>query len=158
MKGGEKSMKNNNFLVPVIVAVVVGVLAFYSGVKYQESQATSGVNSAQYLQGQNTNGQRRFGSAGGRGLMGGATIGQIVSVDPTSITIKLKDGSSKIVNIASSTKISKTDVVTQSSLVTGLNVAIIGSVNSDGSITARLVQLNPQVRQKGLNVSPSATQ
>jgi hypothetical protein len=56
------------------------------------------------------------------------------------------DGSSKIVNISPSTTYSKTDTGSKSDLKTGIRVAAIGSPNSDGSVTAQNVQINPMFR------------
>src|SRR5579884_3058200 len=102
-------MKGNNIIITVVVAIIVAAAGFFGGMQYEKSQAAStGGGYGQFARGGNgqfggANGARRFGNGNG-----GATFGQIVSADPTSITVKLQDGSSKIVNISSSTKIMKT--------------------------------------------------
>jgi hypothetical protein len=70
-------------------------------------------------------------------------MGDVVSVDQNSITVKLSDGSSKIVNLTKSTTYSKTDAVSQSDVTNGTKVAVIGATNSDGSVTATRVEINP---------------
>jgi len=161
MADNEKSKPTNNMTTTIIVAVIVAALAFFAGMQYQKSQVGSSAasQSGQGGQGGTFNGQRGGGGrAGGRGF-GGATVGQILSVDANSITIKLRDGSSKIINLDSSTTISKTDTASQSDLKTGEMVAAFGMSNSDGSITAQNVQLNPMIRGKGMpGGQPSPTQ
>ena len=149
----------------IIVAVVIAAIGFFGGMQYEKSKAA--IVGGQFAAGA---GARRFGAGGtggrvaGRGSGAGATIGQIVSSDANSITVKLADGSSKIVNISGSTKISKSEAATMSDLTTGSQVAAFGTPNSDGSITAMTVQLNPQMMRLGgqggpsQNASPSPTQ
>lgn len=136
----------NNLVLPIVVAVVVGAVAFFGGMKYQESKAPINNASAQGAGGQR--GQGRFGGgAGGQGGAGGRpVVGEILSEDSGSITVKLMDGSSKIVNLSDSTTYSKTDTASKSDLKTGQRVAAFGTANSDGSITAQNVQLNPMFR------------
>jgi len=112
-------------------------------VKYQQSQR--GSNNNGFVQGaqRNRNGQ---GNIGGGANGGGATIGEIVSVDNNSIVVKLADGSSKIVNVADSTTFSKTDTASKTDVKAGDRIAVFGTAASDGSITAQNIQLNPMFR------------
>lgn len=129
----------NQWITTLVIVVIVGGLAFFGGMKYQQSQAASG------FVGSNGNVRfaGRFGS--GRGL-GMATVGKVVSSDSNSITVQLQDGSSKIVNISNSTKIVKTEKASPSDLSTGIEVAVFGSTNADGSVTAQNIQINPVMR------------
>lgn len=63
-----------------------------------------------------------------------------------SLTIKTSDGSSKIILFSDSTKISKTSDAQLSELTTGQTIAAQGTSNSDGSITAQSIQLNPTIK------------
>ncbi|HUD44999.1 MAG TPA: hypothetical protein VMR41_05620 [Patescibacteria group bacterium] len=140
----------NSMIITIVVVVIVAAAAFFGGMKYQQMQAGSTSRFAgQYGQG-GTGGQGRFGGGqGGAGLTrngGGATVGDIVAQDSDSITLKLSDGSSKIVNLSSSTTINKMTTGSTSDLKTGERVAAIGTTNSDGSITAQTIQLNPTFR------------
>lgn len=134
-------MKNNTLFITIIVAVVVGAAAFFGGILYQKSQAST--TSGQF--GQGGNGQGR--GAGRRN--GGATIGQVVGEDANSITVQLQDGSSKIINISSSTTFNKTAPAAKSDVQTGTRVAAFGTPNSDGSITAQSIQINPMMGMRG---------
>jgi hypothetical protein len=140
-------LKNQNVIIPVVVAVLVGAAAFFGGMQYQKSQAqTNGQFSRNGGQGFRMGmgaGMGRFGNG-----MGGAVIGQIIGSDDKSITVKLQDGSSKIVLLTDSTMISKTQTTSKSDLTQGANVAVFGSPNSDGSVTAQNVQLNPMFRMR----------
>lgn len=138
-------------LTTVIIVIVVAAAAFFGGTKYQQTQAQGAGNNGQFAHGDaNGQGGARQGRFGGRGF-GGATVGEILSVDTNSITVKLQDGSSKIVNISGSTTFSKTDTASKSDLKTGERIAAFGSANSDGSITAQNVQLNPMFRADNHN-------
>ncbi len=139
-------IKNNSLLITGIVAVVVAAVAFFGGIEYQKSKSPA--NSFFASGGQQGNNQgRRFGAGAGRN--GGAVVGEILSADENSITVKLMDGSSKIVVVSSSTSINKAATASKSDLKTGERVAVFGSTNSDGSVTAQNIQLNPTMMRFG---------
>ena len=64
-----------------------------------------------------------------------------LSKDKTSLTIKLSDGNSRTVYLSDSTKISETKDATVDALATGVDVTVIGSSNTDGSVTATSVMV-----------------
>lgn len=66
--------------------------------------------------------------------------------DDKSITVKLQDGSSKIILITDKTVINKAAEATKDDLKGGEKVAVFGEINSDGSVTAQNIQLNPILR------------
>ena len=136
------------YVVTIIVAVVVGAIAFYGGMKYGETQTSAG-GARQFAQ----NLERGAGRNGGGGPLagGGFTSGEIISRDAQSITIKLRDGGSKIVFVSDSTQVMKSVQASSSDLVLGEQVTVTGSANSDGSLTAQSVQ----IRQEG---APKPTQ
>lgn len=138
---------NKNISLAVVTAFVVGIAGFLGGMYYQKSQPSTQL---QYVQ---TGGQGRFGARGGR--FGQATVGQIVSLDSNSITVKLQDGSTKIINLTKSTRIVKTQTAGTTDLSNGTTVAVFGATNSDGSVTAQNVQINPMRMQQG---SPTPSQ
>lgn len=140
-KGGEnKQMNKKSIIITIVAIIVVAAVAFLGGMKYQQSKSTSNLTSGQFLQGNQRFGQggMRFGSRAGM-----ATIGKVVSSDSNSITVQLQDGSSKIINISGSTKIVKTSNATITDLGNGTEVAVFGTTNSDGSVTAQNIQINP---------------
>jgi len=86
------------------------------------------------------------GQLGARGRNGGGVAGDILSVDKNTMTVKLPDGSSKIVVLTSSTSINKAAQGEISDLTVGTRVAAFGTTNSDGSVTATNVQIDPVMR------------
>jgi len=64
----------------------------------------------------------------------------------------LQDGSSRIVIVSETTQINKAEQATKTDLKIGEKVAVFGQENSDGSVTAQNIQLNPTFRS--VNVTP----
>ena len=142
-------MKNNVMMVAIATAVVAGGIGFFGGVSYQKQQTPSFGSGRLGMMGQGGNtvaiGQGRTG--GQRGMMGLRPVtGEIISNDDTSITVKLNDGSSKIVFFSEKTVINKASGASKSDLANGQRVAVFGETNTDGSVTAQNIQLNPQER------------
>lgn len=139
----------------LIVAVVVAAIAFWGGMTYEKSKTPSfaGVGAGGRFGG-------RFAGGGAQGGFGGSAggqrmtpiNGQIVSSGNNSITVKLSDGSSKIVDLTGQTMINKSSKGTASDLTTGQQVTAFGSTNSDGSVTAQAVNVGNgmmRIRQGG---------
>lgn len=126
-------MKNSLVILAVILVVAAG--SFFAGIKYQETKGGS----------QNVN-QRGNQFRRGLGTNGQALRGEVIDVSDQSITIKLSDGSSKIVLLSDKTTISKTTEGSKADIKNGENVAIFGTTNSDASVTAQNIQLNPRLR------------
>lgn len=139
-------MKNNTIVTIIFVVIAAGI-GFYGGMRYQQSQTSPVGGMMQFGQGfaRNQSGQNGQGRMG----RGGATIGEVVSVDNNTITLQLQDGSSKIINLSSTTTYSKTDSASAGEVKKGTHIAVFGTSNSDGSMTAQNVQLNPQFRLGG---------
>lgn len=132
----------------VIVAVVFGAVGFFGGMQYQKSQRQNYFSGQFNMMGQS--GVRRFSGQGGN-TNASAVRGEILSTDNNSITVKLPDGSSKLVLLGSNTNITEATSASKESLKAGQQVAVFGSSNSDGSVTAQNIQLNPQNRPLGGN-------
>ncbi len=137
---------NNSVLITIIVALIVGAGAFYGGMKYQQSKRAA-TFTRQFGTGQGQNGagnqQNRFRAGGGQ------VFGDIISKDDKSITVKLADGSSKIVLFSDTTAINRASQGTKDDLKEGEKVVVFGNANSDGSVTAQNIQLNPTFRGTG---------
>jgi hypothetical protein len=125
----------------VLIALVFGGGGFFAGTKYQQAQRTQ-------LAGQfgNRAGAARTGMAGARG---GQVLGTILSQDATSITVQLADGSSKIVLISGTTAINQAAAGTVADLKVGERVSAFGATNTDGSVSAQNIQINPIARTAG---------
>ena len=142
-------------IVIVAIAAITGGGAFYGGMEYAENKNPSG----QFARGdfQNLSPEERqprmqemganvsagFNARIGDGQRGGEGLvsGEIIFKDDKSIIVKLMDGGSKIVFFSESTEISKSAKGTLPDLEVGKDVLVNGSANSDGSVTAKLIQL-----------------
>ena len=133
---------NKNIIAGIVGVVVIVGAAFYGGMVYGKSSSPA---RGQFSNGQLTGRPDGAAGMGVRGGMngGGFTAGEILSKDESSITIKMQDGSTKIVLVGSSTQIMKSTTGSSDDLTTGTNVTVTGTANSDGSITAESVQIRP---------------
>lgn len=148
-------MKKNIFGIVVAVIIVSGV-SFYTGFSYGKTKTSDFNLSSAFGEGQVAS-ARGFSRAGrvlpGRGGMGGVVSGEIISKDDTSITVKIGDtqgdtasasgnqGGSKIVLFSNSTDIGKSAKAVSDELSVGTLVMVNGTANSDGSITAKSIQI-----------------
>ncbi len=139
-----------------IAGVVVIAAVFYGGMKYGQSQNTGKISAAS-IQSLSAGEQRQimdqlrssFGSARGRannngGPTGEFVSGEIIAKDNQNITIKMRDGSSKIVLFSGSTPITKSVSGTAADLQIGVQLMINATANSDGSMTAQTIQMRPK--------------
>ena len=133
----------------ILVIIVAGALvggAFYGGMKYGENKTTKGINQERQQRFQQM-GASVAGAIDGRsGNQAGNNFvtGEIISKDDKSITIKLRDGGSKIIFFSDTTEIDKFTTGSSSDFEAGKTVMITGKTNQDGSITAQSIQLRPE--------------
>jgi len=121
--------------------LIIGSGAFYGGITYAKNKTINFIgNRGNFMAGQNFTGGQNGTQKGTRNI-GGATAGEIISKDDTSLTIKLRDGGSKIVFLSPATQISKEVTGTLDDLNIGQQVMTAGAPNSDGSINAQTVQI-----------------
>jgi hypothetical protein len=145
-----KSITNmkKRLIITFVALVLVGAGAFFGGMKYSQNKITQGF--AQRMQAGIGN---RTGIAGDRAGTGFIT-GDIIFKDDKSITVKLRDGGSKIIFYSDTTELSKFASGTLSDLEVGKSVSVNGKTNQDGSITAQSIQLRPEI----LNRPPTMNQ
>ncbi len=120
----------------VIVIIIVGVGAFFGGSAYGKTQAAAS-RASQFAQT-----SRSGGRAGGQ-MAGGVTSGSVLSVSSTNLTVSLRNGSTQIVLLSPSTAIMKAVSGSTSDLTSGQQITVIGTSNSDGSLTAQSIQIRP---------------
>lgn len=130
---------NKSILTTIVVALIVGVIAFFGGLKYQQMQRLGGQN-GNFIRGANRPGLQS--NQNGQNFR--PVLGAISSLDDKSLTVKMPDGSSKIILFGSTVAISKTTDATKTDLQLGTQVGVFGTNNSDGSVTAQAIQINPQ--------------
>ena len=132
----------HKYLPIIIVVVLAGAVSFYGGMKYAGSK-----NMAQTSRGdfQNFRAGATAGIGGRQGgrQMGGFMGGEIIAKDDKSVTIKLRDGGSKIVFFSGSTQVMKAVGGSIADLNVGSEITIMGDSNTDGSISAKSIQLRP---------------
>lgn len=149
---------------PLILAlIIVGCGAFYGGMLYAKSKNSARNNPSTVSSGQSNRFMRdsaanfsnlspeerqaQFGQMGGARMVrdgaGGPASGEIISKDDNSITVKLRDGGSKIIFYSSGTEISKFASGSAADLEVGKNISANGKTNPDGSITADSIQIRP---------------
>lgn len=135
----DKILENKKIIaIAVVAALLIGGASFYGGMLFAGSQK-GGFN------------RGLAGGPGGTGATGaskrttGASYinGSILSVDASSLTVKLASGGSKIVLFATSTEVGKFTTGALSDLTVGTSVMINGNATSDGSLTAKSIQIRP---------------
>ncbi len=124
-----------------IILYLIGLIliisgSFYGGMKYQESKipfrrAFPGLSPEQRQQ----FAQQR--TEGGIAFLSG----EVIAKDEQSLTLKMPDGSSKIIFFSDSIQISKTTEGSIKDIEIGKQIIVSGSKNADGSYTAKTIQL-----------------
>ena len=126
--------KNQTSILIAVVALVVGFGIGY--VVHQPQNATANFGGGFAA-------RRTFGA--GQGTAGAGMVnGTILSVDPTSLTVQMRDGSSRVIFYSTSTPVLTTTAGSIADLSAQKDVTIIGISNADGSMTAQSIQVRPQ--------------
>lgn len=134
-------MKNKPIVIGVI-ALIVGVGVGYFGATAFAAPAKTA--SARGAAGSFT-GLRAGNQASGAGLL----TGTVAAISSGSITLDTRDGSSHVVLTTPDTTVSKSVTGSLSDVTVGSTAIVSGTTNSDGSVSASLIQLRPAM--------PSAT-
>lgn len=136
----------------VLLVVLVAAGSFYGGMIYGKSQAQAELPVLVNAEGtpgwrgqfsappgsQAGTDRRQFSNA-----QGGSLFGEIQSIGSGEMTIIDQDGKQVKITVTDTTLIQKQAEVTMADLQEGETVAISGSQETDGSITARMVQVSP---------------
>ncbi len=124
-----------SILIFIVIALAVGGGAFYGGMKYAGSKSPERFN--------NNNFQKFRNQTGGE-ISGSNITGEIIAKDAQSVTVKLLDGSSRIIFISESTNITKSVSASAEDLNNGEQIIATGAENPDGSYTAKTIRLSPR--------------
>ncbi len=131
-------MQNKHLLSIIGCAILIGGGAFYGGMTYAKTQtkSTSRVGMGAFT-------GMRGGAVGGIGRPNGVGFlnGEILSKDASSLTVRLRDGGSKVVYYSSSTTVGKVSTGTIDDVSVGKDVTVNGTANPDGSLAATTIQM-----------------
>jgi len=153
-------MKKITSPVFIVTLLLAGGISFYGGVKYGGISSATLQGQGQYVsRGSFQNltqeeRQQRFAEMGGGekgdigarfknggSANGGFMNGEVVLKDDTSLTVKLRDGGSKIIILSSDTVVIKSATGTSEDLLVGGQVTVTGEADSSGVITAKTIQV-----------------
>ncbi|MEI7890410.1 MAG: hypothetical protein WCI36_00415 [bacterium] len=147
-------MKRQNIAIGVIILMLAVGGAFYGGMQYgarnvqaknaQDQQGRGGFAGGAGG-GQRGTGSQRGGMQAGsqNGPAGDFVGGEVIAKDDSSVTIKTRDGGSKIVFLSDKTSIDKSVSGVIADLSIGQQVTAQGKTNTDGSIAAQNIQIRP---------------
>jgi Domain of unknown function (DUF5666) len=139
-------------IIGVIILVVASGASFYGGMVYGEGRAQAARTAAgRFAGGFNggfNNGQGGQGAQGGQGQRGGV-FGQITEIGDSYLVVTDNNGKQTKIQVTDTTLIEKNASVKLTDLATGDSVIVSGSQASDGTYTARSVQVSPAGRFGG---------
>ena len=142
-------MKKNQIIIAIIVLVLVGGISFYVGTKVGGGNAGVNNRSGQFSAGGLGGPGGARAGRGGQGGGAGFVAGEVINKDATSITVKLNNGGSKIIFVATSTAVQKTSAGSIADIVVGSQITANGQANADGSINATTISQRPNVPRGG---------
>jgi len=139
---------SKKILLPVIIGLTLFGGGFWTGTYYQKNKVSNNLppEFPDMSSGQSTNADRgsRPSGANGQGGPGGGASGEIISATDSSITVKKNDGSTVIVYFDSSLQVVKNQTIDKSVLTVGTKVQVMGSTNSDNSVTGKSIMIQPE--------------
>lgn len=139
-------MFNKKNIIIGVVVIIVGAGSFFGGMKIGEGNKpnTFGNRNFQSMtdaQRQQLAQQNPTGRIGQNGF--GGTAGEVLSKDDKSITVKIPSGGSKIILYSNTTIIGKATTATINDIQVGQTISVNGTTNTDGSVSARSIQIQP---------------
>ncbi len=145
-------------LLIIIAIIIVGGGAFYGGMKYSQNKSPFSNLSRQNFQNLSSEQRQQLfqGNVGGnmqkgvgKGTGAGFLKGEVIDKDEQSLTLKMMDGSSMVIFFSGSTEISKTAEGLINDIEIGKQITVSGDQNSDGSYTAKTIQLSAPFSNPG---------
>lgn len=119
------------------VAIIIAIVFFFIGMVFAKGASVKKQMKPGMMQ------ERMNGAQNMRKNAGNSAVGTILSTDATSITLKNRDGGSKIILMSPSTSILKTAPGTLSDLSPETTIMVNGTANADGSISATTISIRP---------------
>jgi len=136
-----KNIKKEYIIFSVILVVAI-IGSFFGGMKYQESKTNSRFGQMQF-QGMQQQGQKQ-GISSNANKRGGLMGGEVLSIDEKNMVLKDRSGGSRIVFFSGSTQYLKSVSGSASDVTVGSYITVTGDQNSDGSVTAKSIQISSQ--------------
>ena len=139
-----KNIHTTRILVSIVLIIIAAAGGFFGGMMFQKNQTPAF-------------GMMGRGNFAGRSGQSGQNAafrpvrGQVLSMSDTTLTVKMSDGSTKIVVLSSSTAFMQSTKAGLTDVKTGDTVNVVGTANSDGSVTAQDVQINPPAQGGFMN-------
>ena len=134
-----KHMKKEHLALYVVITLVLMAGSYFVGTKHAAS--------SQQMRGGFAGGM--MGGAGNRLRMGGGFVtGEVTAKDENTVTVKMRDGSSRIVLYSGTTQVMKSTSGAMDDVAVGSQVMVQGASNSDGSVTAQSIQIRPSMPQQ----------
>jgi ABC-type proline/glycine betaine transport system substrate-binding protein len=131
-------MKKNTAIMSIIA---VGILGLLGGFEYGKAKTTAPIA------GSMRRGAAMAGGFAGRSVAnGGPTTGTVIAKDDKSITIAMQGTGSKIVFTDETTQVLKSTAGTMTDVATGDTIIVTGTTNSDGSLSAKSIQIRPAMQ------------
>lgn len=138
----KKIASRARWITPVLAIVAALVVGLSGGVVIGQASAAAARQGAQ------TRGQSANGAGAGQGG-GGFTSGTIVSINGSSIVVKLADGSQKTIVTSSTTTVTVSASSTIDVLKTGQTISATGTTDSSGNVNAKSVNEGVPLRNGG---------
>jgi hypothetical protein len=150
-------MNKNRKIVFVVVGIIILVGVFFIGMFYGKNNASGMKNVNGFgADMQNQVGQFGMNSKNNKNIGGGMVSGEIISKDANSITVQIMNNDptstnttasgSKIIFFDANTVVSKMATGFLTDLAINTEISVTGTTNSDGSITAKSIQIRPQMK------------
>lgn len=140
--------KHKNTIGAALIALIIGMGIGYTGDQMFARPSTLSQNASGFGGGQygGAGGMMRGGARSG-GMVGGFLTGTVAAKDQGSVTLNTRDGSSRVILVTPNTTVSKSTNGTLDDVTTGATIIVSGTTNSDGSLSASLIQLRPATPQ-----------
>lgn len=138
-------MKNESILIAcAITAVIAGGVGFVAHAKLQSKNqfANWGERGESFRM---MEGKEGKGRGMGQGMMGrgGAQSGEVTAKDGKTLTLKMSDGSTKLVILSDTTTYRAAVESSLDKVEVGTKIAAFGTQSTDGSTVATSIEINP---------------
>lgn len=155
-----KNLKQMFSVSTIIISLITLAIGFAGGFIYQKSKTPSFARNGQFQTAGGNSNRSGTRNANGTGtpnqrIMSKETVGEITSVDSSSITIKTPDGGSKIIMISDSTTVNQATKVDKTSLKVGSQISVSGDQNTDGTVTGKIINLNSATATASATITPA---